>query len=310
MHWKQNTERASRKGTAFLISIMNKTGPEFVKLLVVPVAVYYFFTATDVRRASMQYFERLSKTRNNLPGAQFKLFNSAWWFSFRHVLSFAQSMVDRVHTWSVGAKGIEYLCTDEKLMNHVVNDPKQGAVFLISHLGNFDMAIARGELSQQKRFNIVMDTSHTQTFNEFRGELYSSDTVRFIEPDSISPMVMMSLVERVANGEFVVIAADRSTELGDKGNVKADFLGQAAFFPKGPYIMAGLLGVPVYSVFALQKGRKCILKFKLFEKKVEVPRATREESIAKYAQKYAKILEGECLDYPLQWYNFYQFWAK
>jgi predicted LPLAT superfamily acyltransferase len=45
-----------------------------------------------------------------------------------------------------------------------------------------------------------------------------------------------------------------------------------------------------------------------FADKVTIPRASRQESLAALADRYARRLERFCVAYPLQWFNFFDFW--
>lgn len=310
MHWTQQRERASIAGIAFLIGVMKLTGPWVVKQLVVPVALYYFLFSPKTRKASgdyllrMRQFAKVKGVSIDLPGRYLR------WLTFRHLLSFARSMVDRVHAWSAGFEAVNYQIEGQELLDDVLYNDRQGALLLVSHLGNFDLAIARSENTPKKNFNIVMNTSHASEYNQFRNGIFESEHVRFIEPASVTPLEIISLIKRAANGEVVVIAADRTINANDKSNVLVDFCGDQAAFPSGPYIMAHLLEVPVYCLFALQKRGGCLIRFEMFEQKVIIPRKQRSLSLRKYAQKFADRLESECLNFPLQWYNFYDFWGK
>ena len=59
--------------------------------------------------------------------------------------------------------------------------------------------------------------------------------------------------EALQKNEFVCIHADRFIE-GNR-TVKMDFLGKAADFPVGPFVLAARLQVPVSFVFALKESK-------------------------------------------------------
>lgn len=231
------------------------------------------------------------------------------WLTFRHILTFAQSMVDRVHVWSAGHAAFRYRIEGLALIDRALSNTQHGALFLVSHLGNFDLAMALSESNPKKCFNVVLDTQYTSLYNRFRTKIFHSKQVRFIAPQAITPIVAMDLAARVANGEIVIIAADRIIDANHKNSVIVDFLSAPAVLPSGPYIMAHLLEVPVYYIFAAQQGNGYLIRIELFAQRVFIPRQQRQTTIAQYAQKFATRLERECYDFPLQWYNFYDFWA-
>ena len=301
---------ANHWGMAFLINVMKFTGKKFVKLLVVPVALYYFLSSPKTRKVSSDYLSRLKKvgkyqgTPTGLSG------KPLGWLAFKHILSFSTSMVDRVHAWSAGSKSTHYQVEGRELMLDVLYTKSRGALFLVTHLGNFDLAIARSDLVPGNRFNIVLDKNYSRAYNQFRDKIFKSAQVRFIEPNSLTPTKIISLANRAASGEFIIISADRIANPNTKNSVPVNFLGDQAVFPSGPYIMAHLLEIPVYCLFALKQHDSCLIKFEIFEKKIIIPRKQRQVAIQQYAQKFATRLERECFNFPLQWYNFYDFWAR
>ena len=309
-HWTEQKERAGTRGIGFFIKVMKLTGPRFVKLLVVPVALYYFLSSPTVRKVSGDYLSRLQRVAKNkglsiqLPGG------NLLGMTLRHILSFAWSMVDRIYVWSKGLDAVRYQIEGRELFEAVTRSKHQGALFLTSHLGNFDLAIALCEIDPTKRFNVVLQANYSRIYNQFRKKIYASDQVRFIDPQDITPIETIDLTQRAANGEVIIISADRTLDAHGKHNMPVDFLGEQAAFPAGPYILAHFLEVPIYSLFAIQKRDVCLIKVELFEQKITLPRQNRQTAIKQYVQKFAARLERECFDYPLQWYNFYDFWEN
>lgn len=313
-HWSQQTERASALGVAFLIGVMKFTGPKFIKILAVPIAFYYYLTAPDVRKFSRDYLRRASRTNNRRANNQvnptYALNRPLSWLVFQHILSFSQSLVDRVWAWSAAPQTLNYRINDRALLKKVMNDTNQGAVFLVSHLGNFDLAMVGSKISPKKRFTIILDIKHAALFGKLRHRFFASEQARFIEPKNITPIETISLIKRVEEGEILVIAADRTGNEDARNSVPVNFLGDVAMFPTGAYVLAHLLEAPTYTLFSMNQRNSCLVLFQLFEQNITLPRHERQFAINRYAQKYAAILEEKCLNYPLHWYNFYDFWAK
>ncbi len=88
------------------------------------------------------------------------------------------------------------------------------------------------------------------------------------------------------------------------------FLGAPAPFPVGPYILASLFQCPVYLLFSLGRGRSPEIHFELFRESIRLPRNGRDRALAELASDYARRLEHYCLEAPLEWFNFYDFWQK
>jgi predicted LPLAT superfamily acyltransferase len=63
-------------------------------------------------------------------------------------------------------------------------------------------------------------------------------------------------------------------------------------------------------MFCLREGSGHTVHFEKFANTVLLPRYDRERALANLAARYARRLEHYCLQAPLQWYNFYDFWAE
>jgi predicted LPLAT superfamily acyltransferase len=94
--------------------------------------------------------------------------------------------------------------------------------------------------------------------------------------------------------------------------VWADFLGKPAPFPQGPFMLASVLEAPVYLIFGLRddqsKHPHFDVYFEHFSDGIQLPRATRQQSLQQVVQQYANRLQHYTMKAPLQWYNFFNFW--
>jgi predicted LPLAT superfamily acyltransferase len=113
----------------------------------------------------------------------------------------------------------------------------------------------------------------------------------------------------VERGEWLAMAADR-TPVGGGGRVaRVPFLGAPAAFPLGPWVLAGLLGCPVFLLFCLRDADGHTLYLERFAEQVALPRGGRDAALTGLAARYALRLQHFTLQAPRQWYNFYRFWA-
>jgi predicted LPLAT superfamily acyltransferase len=62
-------------------------------------------------------------------------------------------------------------------------------------------------------------------------------------------------------------------------------------------------------MFCLREDGVFRLYFEKFADRIELPRRAKEAAIRDCAQRYAERLEAFCLKAPMQWYNFFEFWA-
>lgn len=309
LHWTRQPERASNVGIIILMTVLRITGPGVVKVLTAPIALYYYLASSGARKHSRAYLLRFRQAIKQ--GAAGRMLKGPFaWLVFRHLLSFAQSLVDRADVWCADANKIRWRGTEKVLLDSVVSDSAQGALFLVSHLGNFDLAMKSGHVHSQKRFNVFLNGENSVVFNRFRLKFMQANQLRFIDAANFTMSEIMRLMGNVANGEIVAIAADRTVDDANRNNIPAKFLGDTAMFPAGPYILAHVLKVPTYTLFTFKHRGVCRVLFQLFEREVHLPRHDRKKALQCYVQKYAAILEKNCLQYPLHWYNFYDFWQK
>ncbi|NKB61071.1 MAG: hypothetical protein GKR95_02655 [Gammaproteobacteria bacterium] len=333
-HWTERKEISNKSGISILLFFMKLVGPGFVKVLVIPVAFYYYLSSKETRRVSKRYLTRVHKairdsrfteaSQNNtreIPATALRYSVAGllgldraqkvrWFHVYRHILAFSHSMVDRMFAWKYGLPESKYKGSDFDCLAEVLDGKGKGAIILVSHLGNFDVAISRSHLNPETTFNIVINMRHSQTFNQFRGKIFSEKKVRFIDPQDITPMTMIDLSQRIDQGEILVIAADRTTTSDSSTSVGIKFLGAEANFPIGPFVLAHLLQSPVYTLFSIRKSGNFLIDFKLFKSQIQLPRSNRQAAITCYAAQYANQLESNCKRYPFQWYNFFDFWSR
>ena len=131
---------------------------------------------------------------------------------------------------------------------------------------------------------------------------------RFIEIRPDDPTFVFDAEARVAAGEMLGTMGDR---VGFDGkSVSAPFLGDAARFPTGPYLLAAALRCPVYLAFGLyREPNRYELSCEPFAERIELPREGRDQALAAYARRYAARLEARCRSAPDNWFNFHDFWS-
>ncbi|WP_254203528.1 hypothetical protein [Aeromonas sp. FDAARGOS 1407] len=124
----------------------------------------------------------------------------------------------------------------------------------------------------------------------------------------LGPDTAIMLKSRIEAGEWVVIVGDRTSVTKEKRVVWADFLGEKAPFPLGPFALSAVLGCPTYLMFGLREQGRFRVHFEPFADGTPLPRAERQQRLEARVQHYADRLEYHCLRAPLEWFNFFDFW--
>jgi predicted LPLAT superfamily acyltransferase len=171
------------------------------------------------------------------------------------------------------------------------------------------MSRALAHFGGYQTINAVVYTAHARRFTRLLERANAQFSVNLIPVSNIGPDTAVLLHEKIDRGELLVIVGDR-TPPGENGRVtRVPFLGSEAPFAVGPFILAALLGCPVYLFFCLREGNAYRVHLERFADRLDLPRQAREEVLRDYAQRYASRLESYCIRAPLQWFNFYDFWG-
>jgi len=301
LHWTQMEEGGVIWGMRLLLRIYLLCGRTVLQLFLYPVVIYYWLINRQARRASQTYLNRLAVFAPSL-----KLSGSFLW-SFRHFISFANAIIDKLAAWSgaLTRADVQY-----HGRNEIISEIRkgQGVVLLGSHLGNLEVCRVIADFDKTLHINVLIHNKHAQKFNRLLKQTSDNSQLNLIQVTEITAATSMLLKDKIEGGELVIIAADRSLPGSRQHVTKVNFLGGEALMPQGPFILAGLLKCPIYTVFCLKQQGKHVIYFDHFSDMLNFPRKTREQAIQQITQRYAERLQAYCLKEPLQWFNFFDFW--
>ena len=116
------------------------------------------------------------------------------------------------------------------------------------------------------------------------------------------------LKDKIQEGEVLVVTGDRGVD--DRDSVKVPFLGEAAPFPQGPFIIASLLDCPVYFLFCSKNKNTYEVYLEKISETLSFDRKQRAVQLKNIVSLFAAALEKLCVKYPYQWFNFYDFWQE
>lgn len=295
-HWASINEISFVSGMRLLFWICRVFGRWPFRVVLYPVLGWYLMTKPLPRRASGDYLRRVAGyTGRKLPGV------------LRHFAAFGEGILDKMLLWG-GLFPLDSVSFfGEAVVNQAVTDGR-GGLLICSHLGNLELCRVLSRQRSDIKLTVLVHTKHAQAFNQMLGRLNPASQLNLMQVTEMSPATAMLLADRVAQGEFVVIAGDRIPVAPNPRVAMADFLGAPAAFPVGPYVLASILQCPVYLLFSIRQGRGSEVHFEFFRDAVRIPRQGRDAALAALASDYARRLEHYCLRAPLQWFNFYDFW--
>jgi predicted LPLAT superfamily acyltransferase len=299
-HWAGLAERGLYWGLQVSAWAYRLLGRRGCMAILAPVVLYFYLTAGERRRASLDFLARAfaASGRSPPPG---------WWDGYRHFMSFARRALDSLIAW-MGRMPADAVVPAEIEALEEAASRTRGAVFIVSHHGNVDISRALLDADTRRRVVVLMHTRHAENYNRILREFNPEAAVNTFQVTEMGPDTAIALQQRVENGDWLFIAGDRTPVGGGRRTSAAPFLGTPAEFSQGPYLMAALLDCPVYLFFCRREGERYGLRVERLAERIVLPRGRRGEALAAYAATYAARLEKHVLEDPFQWYNFYDFW--
>jgi len=302
-HWAQINEVSFVAGMRLLFAVYRLLGRVPFRLLLYPVLAWYMAVNGRARSASRDYLRQVAAWRPQL-GLRGGLPDV-----FRHFRAFGESLLDKMLLWG-GLFPLEQVQLHGQ--QHVAQAiaAGRGGLLICTHLGNLDLCRVMARRYPELRLTVLVHTRHAQAFNRMLAQLDPGSQLNLLQVTEMSPATAMMLADRVAQGEFVVIAGDRVPVSPAPRVAQASFMGRRAAFPVGPFVLASLLQCPVLLMFSRRTAHGARLDFEPFSERVELPRKQRQLRLDQLAGAYAARLEAHCLQAPFQWFNFYHFWAQ
>ncbi|WP_203143248.1 LpxL/LpxP family acyltransferase [Marinobacter mangrovi] len=299
-HWSGLGEAGTVLGMQILLQIHRFTGRWGFRIILWPVMTYYYLKHRDERINSAEYRHRFAQSNTDIqlgPAA-----------GFRHFLSFGEAILDKFLAWMNRIRRDDVIFADPQQVRSL-DESARGGILMVSHLGNIEISRALAYQLPGIRLTILVYTQHAEKFNSLLRRLAPESHIELLQVTDMSPAVAMMLSERVDAGEYIVIAGDRTPVTGPQRTSPVQFLGHTARLPQGPYILASLLRCPISTMFCLKQAGRYHIYLEPFADAIRLPRKGRDAALTDLAQQYADRLAFYCRRAPLQWFNFFSFWA-
>lgn len=273
-----------------------RLGRRISRIVLYGIATYFLVFSPGARTASRHYLWRALKL--STPAAV------SWRQLFRHFLSFASTIHDRVYLLNDRFDLFDIRIHNQALIDKVVADG-QGVFLVGAHMGSFEVLRALGRKQPGLRVAMVMYEENARKINAALSAINpraQQDIIALGHIDS-----MLHVHEQLANGTVVGMLADRS--LGDDSTRPVNFLGAEAQLPIGPFRMAAILKRPVIFMTGLYLGRnRYDIYFETLVDFSVLPRNSRAQALEDCMTRYALLLQRYCEQAPYNWFNFFDFW--
>jgi len=180
--------------------------------------------------------------------------------------------------------------------------PDAGAVLATGHLGNWQLG---PHLLAEHGFppvTVVMTEEPDRATQSLVAELRDQQA-QVVYPHR-SPLLGLGLRASLRRGELVAFQMDRPSKAG----LRVPCAGGTATFAAGPALLARTCEVPVVPVFFPLEGRTLRI---MVEPPLHARRtADRRDDVFRLTVELARVYERVIRRYPLQWFNFYDFWSE
>lgn len=225
----------------------------------------------------------------------------ACWATYRNHCCFSQVVIDKFAMYAgrrfdVTVEGLEHF--------NELASKEPGFIHMSSHIGNYEIA-GYSLVSERKMIHAVVYSNEKESVMQGRNGMFSKTNISMIAlKEDMSHL--FEIDNAICKGDIVSFPTDR--HMGGTKCLTAEFLGKEAKFPMGPFSVATMRGVDVLAVNVMKEGLR---RYRIFVTPLPYDKtASRKEQIRELSQAYVAELEKRVRQYPLQWYNFFDFWAQ
>jgi predicted LPLAT superfamily acyltransferase len=296
--WAKAPERSNATVLKLMAWIAVTFGRRMARWLLVPISLYYLLFSPQQAKQSRRFLKRVFGRDAN------------WIDGYRHIHTFASTILDRVYFLRVGTKPFDISVHGSEAL-HAAAREDPGAFLVGGHLGSFEVMRVVGDHLGSLDVAMVMYPDNAQKIN---------DTLKAIAPEQPVPIIalgrlesMLSVRDWLDRGGVAGMLGDRMLAEDDKHArlVRAPFLGVEVDFIDGPMRLAALLRRRVFFMAGIYRGgNRYEVHFRPIVDFRDVKGPQREAAIREGVLAYVRELEAQARDAPYNWFNFHDFWRE
>jgi len=277
-------------GYKIFVFLIQKAGVKAAYALLYFVASYYFLFLKKSNRAISYYF------RERLKYSWFKSKKMV----FRSYFTFGQTIIDKISISAGLRNKFTYEFDGIEILKNLLAE-KKGGVLISAHIGNFEIAEHfLADIDIDFQINLVTTDLEHSAIKNYLESVTQKPSVKFIIiQEDLSHIFEINAA--LSKNELVCFTGDRYFE-GTK-SLSEKILNQEANFPAGPFLIASRLKVPVVFVYVMKEPN---LHYHLYAREAIVKHRD-EKALLK---AYIESVESMLAKYPLQWFNYFDFWNQ
>lgn len=277
-------------GYKIFIFFIQKIGVKSAYFVLYFVALYYYLFARKSNKAIFSYF------RNRMGFSWIKAKVSV----YKSYLTFGKTLIDKVAINAGLRNKFTYEFDGIETLQRLLAD-KKGGILISAHIGNFEVAEKFfADIDFDMQINVITTDMERNEIKEYLESVSEKSALKnIIIKDDMSHIFEINAA--LSNNELICFTGDRFFD-GNK-TLEANFLGKKAQFPMGPFLIASRLKVPVVFVYVMKEPN---LHYYLYARQAQVKHRDAQHLLETYAANLESMLEK----YPLQWFNYFDFWKK
>jgi predicted LPLAT superfamily acyltransferase len=290
--WVTHRERGSMATLRMMTFLSLRLGRSGGRVFLYLIAAYFFTFAPTARRHARAY---LRAALGREPTAADR---------FRHVLTFATTIHDRVYLMKERLDLFDISVDGEELVRSALG-AGSGAFLMGAHVGSFEIIHTVGRSQPGLQVAMAMYEDNARRVNAMLAAINPA-----AKPDVIAlghMDAMLKIQEYLGRGVFVGVLGDRT--LGNEATQEVGFLGRPARFPIGAMRAAAIMRRPVIFMIGLYRGgNRYHVAFETLADFSAVEPRQRDAAVRVAIERYAGLLEKYVRSDPYNWFNFFDFW--
>lgn len=294
------TERTKDwKGTTFGTSRMHRwliASMRFLPLELMYAGAFIFVIPFCMLFAHKGYISQYRFFRRRLHQGHI----SSFWHTYLNHCLFATVVIDRFNMYGGGT--FQFSIDHYERYQQLAKQSK-GFVMLSAHVGNYELAGYKLRASD-KPFNALVYAGEAPTVMENRARMLKENNIQMI-PIGNDMSHLFAISSALGRGESVSIPADRL--FGANRSYAINFMEAEAKFPVGPFAVAAQREVAVLAVNVMKTG---VRRYHISIEELQSKAADHHQRAEELAHAFVRNLEHTVRQYPLQWYNYYDFWNE
>jgi predicted LPLAT superfamily acyltransferase len=284
----EGKSKGTTTGYKIFIFLIKNIGLNAAYFLLAFVSFYYFVFNQKQTQIIFNYFREKHK----------QSFWKSWVNTYRNYFVFGQTIIDKVAI----AAGLENKFTYEfdgiENIHQLAKDDSAG-IMISAHIGNFELAQHFMD-GFEKKIHLVTTDEEREAIKSVLDSVMAKPKVEFIiVKDDMSHIFDINRV--LDEKELIVFTGDRY--FPNTKTLEANLMGESAHFPAGPFLLSSRLKTPVLFVYVMRERNK---HYHLYARKADFKNRDAQSLLETYTQSMERILAK----YPLQWFNYYDFWKK